>query len=118
MSKLRGAVRLGIASVAVGCALAITGCGGEEDPAGGTATVLMAGGPDYLDPQLAHTTKAAEANWLAYTPLLTYRHRSGSDGAHPGARREPSPDLGKRATVHLQAARGPYLLEREAGQGE
>jgi len=80
VSRLRGAVRLGIASVAVGCALAITGCGGEEDPAGGTATVLMAGGPDYLDPQLAHTTKAAEANWLAYTPLLTYRHRSGSDG--------------------------------------
>src|ERR687891_840063 len=40
----------------------------------------MAGGPDYLDPQPAHTTKAAEANWLAYTPLLTYRHRSGSDG--------------------------------------
>ena len=55
MSRLRGAVRLGIASVAVGCALAITGCGGEEDPAVGTATVLMAGGPDYLDPQLAHT---------------------------------------------------------------
>jgi peptide/nickel transport system substrate-binding protein len=78
--KLRGAVRLGIAFAAGCCALAIAGCGGEDDPSGGTATVLMAGGPDYHDPQLAYTTKAAEASWLAYTPLLTYRHRSGSDG--------------------------------------
>jgi peptide/nickel transport system substrate-binding protein len=66
-----------VAFVAVGGA----GCGGDEDPGGGTATVLMTSGPDYLDPQLAYTTKAAEADWIAYTPLLTYRHEGGSDGA-------------------------------------
>jgi peptide/nickel transport system substrate-binding protein len=57
----------------------------------------MATPPDYLDPQLAYTTEAAEADWIAYTPLLTYRHKSGSDGTEliPGlAQRLPrvSPD--------------------------
>jgi peptide/nickel transport system substrate-binding protein len=106
VSKLRGAVRLGIAFLAAGCALALAGCGGEEDPAGGSATVVMPGGPDYLDPQLAYTTKAAEAIWLAYTPLLTYRHRSGSDGTEliPGLAESP-PRIsanGRRYTIKLR----------------
>jgi peptide/nickel transport system substrate-binding protein len=79
---LRGAVRSGFACAALLLAgLAASGCGGDDDPSGGTATVLMASGPDYLDPQLGYTTKAAEAGWIAYTPLLTYRHRGGSEGA-------------------------------------
>ena len=56
------------------------GCGDEKPPPRGGATVLMTSPPDYLDPQLAYTTRAAEADWLAYTPLLTYRHKNGSDG--------------------------------------
>ena len=53
--------------------------------------------PDYLDPQLADTAEAAEADWIAYTPLLTYRHKGGTDGTDliPGlAQRLPriSPD--------------------------
>ena len=44
---------------------------------GGTATVLMGTAPDYLDPQEGYTTQAAEADWISYTPLLTYRHASG-----------------------------------------
>ena len=40
----------------------------------------MATGPDYLDPQLGYTTKSAEADWIAYTPLLTYRHKGGGTG--------------------------------------
>ena len=73
---------MAVAGALVACiALGGAGCGGDEDPGGGTATVLMTSGPDYLDPQLAYTTKAAEADWIAYTPLLTYRHEGGSDGA-------------------------------------
>jgi peptide/nickel transport system substrate-binding protein len=39
----------------------------------GTAT-------DYLDPQEGYTTQAAEADWITYTPLLTYKHASGMAG--------------------------------------
>ena len=73
------------------------GCGSSEKVVGGSARVAMVTPPDYLDPQLAYTTEAAEADWIAYTPLLTYRHKSGADGTEliPGlAQRLPriSPD--------------------------
>jgi peptide/nickel transport system substrate-binding protein len=63
-----------IASVVAG------GCGQSEKVVGGSVTVAMPTPPDYLDPQLAYTTEAAEADWVSYTPLLTYRHKAGSDG--------------------------------------
>jgi peptide/nickel transport system substrate-binding protein len=72
---------LAIGLIAAGCAAFAAGCGGDDRTEGGTATVEMATAPDYLDPQLGYTTEAAEADWIAYTPLLTYRHRSGSSGA-------------------------------------
>jgi peptide/nickel transport system substrate-binding protein len=65
---------------ALATAVAVVGCGKSEEPVGGSATVAMATAPDHLDPQLAYSTEAAEADWLAYTPLLTYRHESGSAG--------------------------------------
>src|SRR4051794_21453174 len=88
---------------AAACALALIGvvalggCGSDEKVIGGTAKVVMPPPPDYLDPQLAYTTEAAEADWIAYTPLLTYRHKTGADGTDliPGlAQRLPriSPD--------------------------
>ena len=58
----------------------VSGCGSSEKVVGGSATVAMATPPDYLDPQLSYTTEGAEADWISYTPLLTYRHKSGSDG--------------------------------------
>jgi peptide/nickel transport system substrate-binding protein len=63
-------------------AVAVAACGGSSGNAteGGTATVLMGTAPDFLDPQLGYTTQAAEADWISYTPLLTYRHASGSQG--------------------------------------
>ena len=67
-------------ALAVLGALTLAGCGDDHPPARGGATVLMTSPPDYLDPQLAYTTRAAEADWLAYTPLLTYKHKGGSDG--------------------------------------
>lgn len=81
VSKLRGVIRTGLAVALLGCvAAAASGCGDDAEPGGGTATVLLAGGPGYLDPQLGYTTMAAEAAWIAYTPLLTYRHRGGAEG--------------------------------------
>ena len=78
-------------------AVLLSGCGSSEKVVGGSARVVMATPPDYLDPQLAYTTEAAEADWIAYTPLLTYRHKGGADGTEliPGlAQRLPriSPD--------------------------
>src|SRR5215211_7513670 len=63
--------------------LGIVACGNSSSGAvkeGGTATVLMGTAPDFLDPQEGYTTQAAEADWITYTPLLTYRHAAGKDG--------------------------------------
>jgi peptide/nickel transport system substrate-binding protein len=106
----------------------VGGCGDDEAPARGGATVLMTTPPDYLDPQLAYTTRAAEADWLAYTPLLTYRHKGGSDGTEliPGLA-ESLPRIsgdGRRYTFTLRqnlrysngrrvlASDFPYTIER------
>jgi peptide/nickel transport system substrate-binding protein len=103
----RGRRRLGIVLIAVaGAAGPLAGCGSEDRPVGGTATVEMSTPPDYLDPQLAFTTEAAEADWIAYTPLLTYRHKEVPGGTEliPGlAQRLPhiSPN-GKRYVFTLR----------------
>jgi peptide/nickel transport system substrate-binding protein len=103
----RGRRRLGIALITVACAAGpLAGCGGEDRTVGGTATVEMSTPPDYLDPQLAFTTEAAEADWIAYTPLLTYRHNEAPGGTEliPGlAQRLPhvSPN-GKRYLFTLR----------------
>jgi peptide/nickel transport system substrate-binding protein len=36
--------------------------------------------PDSLDPQYGYTTQAADADYLVYTPLLTFAHESGVAG--------------------------------------
>jgi peptide/nickel transport system substrate-binding protein len=112
MPKARHGVRMGVAIAGAACAVTITafvllsGCGDSDRVVGGSARVAMVTPPDYLDPQLAYTTEAAEADWIAYTPLLTYRHKSGSDGTEliPGlALRMPriSPD-GRRYRLALR----------------
>jgi peptide/nickel transport system substrate-binding protein len=112
----------------IGCALAAPGCGGSGQTSGGTATVLMGTPPDYLDPQLSYTTQGAEATWISYTPLLTYKHQ-GSPGGNsliPGLAQslpQTSPDA---RTYYLTLRRGlvysngepvrasdfPYTIER------
>jgi peptide/nickel transport system substrate-binding protein len=75
---LRPAVTL----IAAACLVAVAGgCSGDHHTVGGSATVEMSTPPDYLDPQLGYTTEAAEADWIAYTPLLTYRHKSAPEGS-------------------------------------
>jgi peptide/nickel transport system substrate-binding protein len=73
----------GVAALACAAALGIVACGSSSSGAvkeGGTATVLMGTAPDFLDPQEGYTTQAAEADWISYTPLLTYRHAAGQRG--------------------------------------
>ena len=60
-----------------GSSTAASGGGGQE---GGTASILMGTAPDYLDPQLGYTTQSAEPGWITYTPLVTYRHATGTAG--------------------------------------
>src|SRR3954451_20850654 len=64
--------------------LGFVACGGGSSSggrtSGGTATVLMGTAPDYLDPNETYTTQGAEAVWISYTPLLTYKHENAPGG--------------------------------------
>lgn len=64
--------------------LILVACGGGSSSSGGTsggtATVLMGTAPDYLDPNETYTTQGAEATWISYTPLVTYRHENSPGG--------------------------------------
>ncbi len=66
----------------------------------------MGTAPDFLDPQLGYTTQSAEATWISYTPLLTYRHASGERGTEliPGlAERLPAISAdGRTYTMRLR----------------
>ncbi|HWK26963.1 MAG TPA: ABC transporter substrate-binding protein [Solirubrobacter sp.] len=77
-------------AVLVGAAaVGVASCGGSNSSKsestaattnGGTATVLQGTAPDFLDPQEGYTTQSAEATWITYTPLLTYKHADGQAG--------------------------------------
>lgn len=54
--------------------------GGGGYAPGGTLKVLMGTSPDSLDPDYGYTAQAAEADWIVYTPLLTYTRASGTAG--------------------------------------
>jgi peptide/nickel transport system substrate-binding protein len=75
---------VGVTVLTCATAIGVAACGGGSSgnavTEGGTAKVLMGTAPDFLDPQLGYTTQAAEADWITYTPLLTYRHASGNAG--------------------------------------
>src|SRR5688500_10142577 len=57
------------------------GGGGEGGKAGGSVTISQTSQPDFLDPALGYTLNAIEPLWLVYTPLITYPHEEGPDGA-------------------------------------
>src|SRR3954463_1473084 len=82
VSKLGRLLLLGCVTALAGLGLAACGGGssGGGGSNGGTATVLMGTAPDYLDPQEEYTTQGAEPTWIAYTPLLTYKHENGAAG--------------------------------------
>ena len=88
MNKLRKAPRK---ALAIGCvtAMAVFGvaaCGGDSSGGGGGGTggdvnVSMTSFPDYVDPQLSYTVEGWEVLYNVYTPLLTYKHAKGEEGA-------------------------------------
>ncbi len=47
---------------------------------GGTLQVGMGSLQQSLDPQLGYSSESEEADWLVYTPLVTYSHKSGLAG--------------------------------------
>ena len=80
MDTIPQGVQLVVGVAMTVCVAAASGCGTSDKPVGGSASVAMSLPPDHLDPQLGYSTEAAETDWIAYTPLLTYRHKSGADG--------------------------------------
>lgn len=78
--------------LAASALLGFAGCGGGDDSggtettaakSGGTATAYGTSFPDYLDPALSYTVDGWQALWVSYTPLLTYKHVEGVEGASP-----------------------------------
>ncbi len=72
--------------------LGFAGCGGGDDSGGSETTAAKSGGtatgygtsfPDYLDPALSYTVDGWQTLWVAYTPLLTYKHEEGVGGSTP-----------------------------------
>lgn len=80
------------AAVALTVAVGLSACGsggsssktpGESSAAARktpTATVVEAGFPDSLDPQVGETTASTEATWNVYLGLYTYAHDEGAAG--------------------------------------
>jgi peptide/nickel transport system substrate-binding protein len=111
-------------SFACAAMFGLAACGGDDDDSGGTSTGGSAasdggggktGGsiktaytsfPDYLDPALSYTQEGWQSIWTVYTPLLTYNHAEGEEGATvvPGLAEE-MPDIsadGKTYTLKLR----------------
>ncbi|MDP8967033.1 MAG: ABC transporter substrate-binding protein [Actinomycetota bacterium] len=76
----------------------LAACGGDDDTAGtttgggtpasdaggksgGTIKTAYTSFPDYLDPALSYTQEGWQSLWTVYTPLLTYKHEEGAEGA-------------------------------------
>ncbi len=112
-ARVVGGLLLVLAMVGV---VAVSGCGSSDDDNNGTSatggaqggeiTVLMGTAPDFLDPGLGYTTQSAEATWISYTGLLTYRHEGGKAGGEliPGLA-EALPEIsngGKTYTLTLR----------------
>ena len=83
---------------------------------GGEITISQTSQPDFLDPALAYTVNGWEPMWLVYTPLLTYRHADGTEGAEliPGLADGHAEDLRRRQDLQADAARRAQVLRRHA----
>ena len=100
-----------LASLAIASSVTLAACGGDDDEGGATAeggeiTMAQTSQPDYLDPALSYTVNGIEPLWLVYTPLLTYPHVEGQEGAEliPGLA-EDLPEIsedGKTYTLTLR----------------
>jgi peptide/nickel transport system substrate-binding protein len=68
------------ALLAAGCGGGSSGRSARRPPS--TVVVLEVTGPDSLDPAVGDTPQALEADWLVYTPLLSYEHSAGDPGTN------------------------------------
>ena len=97
---------LGVALATAALSVGIAACGSDDDGNGGQAqggavTIAQTSQPDFLDPALSYAANGWEAMWLVYTPLLTYRHTEGEDGAEliPGLA-EDLPEVSADGTTY------------------
>ncbi len=76
---------LSLLGLIVASALALGACGSSSSSSsgkeGGTLKVADSAAADYLDPQLSYTADGWTEMWNTYTPLLTYKHASGTAGS-------------------------------------
>jgi peptide/nickel transport system substrate-binding protein len=101
----------GLACLSLACLapLGLVACGGDDKSdnaspggatsgsagsTGGTITTAYTSFPDFLDPAISYTQEGWQSLWTVYTPLLTYNHASGAEGATvvPGLA-EAMPDI-------------------------
>jgi peptide/nickel transport system substrate-binding protein len=64
--------------------MVVAGCGGgahDSGRSGGTIRVSYTAFPETLDPALASSQSALQTLRAVYTPLLSYKHAGGADGA-------------------------------------
>lgn len=65
----------------------LPGCGEDDGIArkgarhGGSLVVAVPAAPESMDPALAASQVAQRLAWLAYTPVLTYKHSEGTEGS-------------------------------------
>lgn len=61
--------------------LTLPGCPDRPaNPGTENSLTIATSKPDYLDPAMGYKTSSWEPMWVAYTPLLTYRHAEGEAG--------------------------------------
>lgn len=84
----------------------LASCGGGDEPTptgktGGTIKTAYTSFPDFLDPALSYTQEGWQTLWTVYTPLLTYKHAEGAEGATvvPGLA-EAMPEISDDGTVY------------------
>ena len=108
--SLRGVLCLSFACAAT---LGLAACGSDDDKAdsggsaanggktGGSIRTAYTSFPDFLDPALSYTQEGWQTLWTVYTPLLTYNHAEGAEGATvvPGLAEE-MPDISDDGKVY------------------
>lgn len=79
--RLTGSILLAL-SIALGLGACGSSSSTKSRTAGSSKTVTVAEGtaPDFLDPGLGYTTQSSNADWISYTGLYTYAHRTGVAG--------------------------------------
>jgi len=117
MRKLRTALRKTtvLSCIAVVAAFGVAACGADEGSeasgsGGGDINISMTSFPDYIDPQLSYTVEGWQVLYNTYTPLLTYKHAKGEDGAEvvPGLA-EAMPEVSEDGTVYKLKMRPDML---------